>query len=783
LRRAAAGLGGLGALGIALAGLMLLVPLPLPESAIPSLIYSRPHQIAVGQNAEATGLVARLRRLGYQERRRGELAPGQYRRDGGGLRIAPREIRDLPLPAPPASVEVLIDRYGEISALYDEHGEPLGSVWLEPEVIGALYDREHVEQYAVQLDELPSHLVDAVLVVEDRRFYEHAGVDVRRLVGAALANLRAGRLAQGGSTLTQQLVKNVFLDSRRTLGRKLREAWLALRLERTHSKREILEAYLNAIYLGQNGSRSVRGVEGAARHYFGKRATELSVAQSALIAGMIRGPGYYSPFRHSDAALNRRNQVLAMLRETGHLSEEAQRRAVAEPLGALARPPETVSAPYFAAALRRELEGDLAGDHAGLGPLRVHTGLDPQLQLYAERALRRGLERLEKDFPRLRRPSDPLQAALVALDPSSGAVLAHVGGRGWSQTQFDRVTQAQRQPGSLFKAIVALAALGRGAEQEPPAFTLASLLRDEPLEVPTPEGTWRPENQDHQFRGWLTLRSAIEESVNVPMARVGLMLGPQRVIQTARRMGIRADLQAVPSLALGAFEMSPLEVARAYAVLASGGQRVDPLSYLSVRDSQGRLLAENRPRIEPAFDPAEVALVTSALQGVVDRGTGRWLREHGFDGPLAGKTGTTNDSRDAWFAGYTPDLVVVVWVGFDDGRSLGVTGSRAALPIFGEFAQQALGAHGGRPFATPIGVEYARVHAESGLLAGWGCGGEEEIFLEGTAPTESCGSGWLFGDRRDAAPWPPDAEPLPDPVERVVGAISDFFRVLANGRR
>jgi len=772
---------GVAALGLALAvGLGALVPKRLPEPALPNRVLARPHRIVPGQHVEATHLVTRLGRLGYRRTRSSAPGLGEYFLGDDRIAIHRREFADANGSVAAERFALRLDWGGRVAAIRDERGQERDEAFLDPETLGALADDSPMDRVLVRLGDLPQHLVDALLVIEDRRFREHHGLDLRRLGGALVANLRARRVRQGGSTITQQLVKNVFLSHERTLLRKLREIWLALRVERAHTKDEILEAYLNTIYLGQRGAVSVVGVEAAARHYFGRSARTLGLAESALLAGMVRGPGFYSPFKHPERARERRDRVLARMAKAKLVSEEQAAAAAKRPLGNVAMSPAAPRPAWFLAKLERDLAADLPDVDLREDRVVVFTGLDAQLQLDAEGAVRRGIEELEAAFPRLRNPDAPLQAALVALDPANGAILAYVGGRSWSESQFDRAAQARRQPGSAFKPVVLLAALARGADGAPP-FTLASLLRDEPLEVETPEGPWRPANYEKEFRGAITLRRALEDSVNVPFVRVGLELGPAAIVGVAHRMGVDSPLEPVPSLALGAGEVSPLELARAYALLANGGERVAVRSAFHVTDAGGRALQEAPPLREREFDPAEVALVTSALEGAVEEGTGRPLRAMGYDGPVAGKTGTTNAARDAWFVGYTPELVAAVWVGFDDGRPLGLTGARAALPIFGRFLIGALGAEGGDPFPEPPGLESVAIHEGTGLRAGILCWGRREWFLEGTAPRERCGPDWFARD----APPEPDAEPGPprrppsDPIGRLFGRLLDLVEEAA----
>jgi penicillin-binding protein 1B len=586
------------------------------------------------------------------------------------------------------------------------------------------------------LEDLPDHLMQAVLAVEDQRFYEHHGLDLRRIAGALVANVKAGGIVQGGSTVTQQLAKNLFLSARRSPLRKLREAAMALVLELRHDKATILAAYLNEIYLGHDGRRAIHGVGAAARYYFGKDARRLTLPESALLAGMIRAPNWYTPVRHPREARERRDLVLRLMVQQSRVSQRAADRAIRERVPTRPGPAPTLDARYF-----RDFVSAGLGGLPGRG-VRVYTTLDATLQRAAERAVMDGLRNLG---------ADGAQAALVALDPRTGDVLALVGGADYGATQFNRATDARRQPGSAFKPLVALAALGR-ADGEP-AFTLASALDDEPLSVATPAGRWEPANYDRRFRGSVTFREALEQSLNVPFARIGLAIGPERIRATARRLGVASPLRPVPSLALGSSEVTLLELARAYGVLATGGDLAATRVLLGRRTAGQPLREAGAPRIARVADPAEVYLVTSALEGAVQRGTGAALDAGGWGGGIAGKSGTSNDWRDAWFVAYTTELVVGAWVGHDDGRSLRRTGAQAALPIVARLLREALRLAPAEPFPMPDGVEIAPVGpAEHGWL-GWYCDGPEEVFLEGTAPEGQCeGSGfrrWRTGRGED----------------------------------
>ena len=601
-----------------------------------------------------------------------------------------------------------------------------------PVAIGAIGGVPMERRLPVVLEDVPDHLVQAVLAVEDQRFYDHHGLDARRIGGALIANIKAGGIRQGGSTVTQQLAKNLFLTADRTPLRKLREAVMAIVLEARHEKADILEAYLNEIYLGQDGARAIHGVGAAARYYLGKDIQRVNLAESAVLAGMIRAPNRYAPTRNPTTARQRRDLVLRLMAEQERITSAAAARARRAGIARRAYPDAVLDGRYFRDASAAAVPGRLPARGVA-----VYTTLDAGLQRAAERAVRSGLSRL-------RAPG--AEAALLAIDPRNGEILAMVGGREYGASQFNRAIEARRQPGSAFKPVVALAALER-ASGSGPAFTLASLVEDEPLRVRTPSGPWQPVNYDGRFRGTVTVREAMEQSLNVPFARIGLAIGVDRVAATAKRLGIASPLRAVPSLALGSSEVTLFELVRAYGVLAAGGDLAEPRTILG-HARHGRPFGEPpSARTVRVVDPAAAYLVTSALEGAVSRGTGRALNGSGrFDG-IAGKTGTSNDWRDAWFLAYTPTLVVGVWVGYDDGRSLGVSGAGAALPIVARFLEDARAEHSGEPFEVPDGITEGYVTLAHG---GWlsECG-SREVFLEGTEPSDGGCFRFEFSPRAD----------------------------------
>jgi penicillin-binding protein 1B len=721
--------------------------------AVPSTIYSAPLVLYSGLDVGRAGIVERLDRLRYRPVSGPGVTLGEYARLADRIRIGRRSFAYPHRIDAGGVLDLLLDEEDRIAELRDASGSAVPVAELEPEVIAQIHGPSRADRRLARLEQVPPVLVRAILAVEDQRFYEHSGIDVRRIVGAMLANLRAARIVQGASTLTQQLVKNFYLTPERTFRRKLREAAMALLLERDHTKEEILEAYLNEVYLGQRGSVAIHGVGEGAFHYFSKEIGQITLSESAMLAGLITGPSLYSPYTHPEAARERRDLVLEILLEREWISEGELEAAASEPVSVESPPLEANRAPYFVDHLRRDLAGVYGEDLLESEGLSIHTTLDPQAQEYANRAVANGLRRLEDRLPLLPPAPDdtPLQAALLALNPRTGEILALVGGRNYGRSQFNRATQARRQPGSVFKPIVALAALARRSD-EPPSHTLVSPLLDEPLEVASAGGVWSPANYDEEFRGPVTLRQAIEQSLNVPVARLGLEVGLERIIATAQRLGLAGRLDPVPSLALGVFEVTLLEAARAYAVFATAGVRPTLRTYAEVMDAEGTVLERQSLDFERVFTPEETYLVTSALEGVVDRGTGRGLRRLGFDGAVAAKTGTTSAYRDAWFVAYVPDLLVAAWVGFDDERSHDMPGSVAALPMVAEFLLNTVGPEGRGDLPRPPGIVMAAVAAPPGPL------GEVvdhplqvEFFLPGTEPrTEGEGGvrrivDWLRG--------------------------------------
>lgn len=708
--------------------------------AFPSRVYSDGFLIYPGLDLTAAAVPERLQRLGYREVSATTLRKGDFRRTRTTLTLF---LRDFPYPGEPAENHLLELRLHDdtVTRIEDARtGRELFSLLLEPELVTGLYRNTWEERREVSLAEVPPRLIQAILTTEDQRFFSHHGVDPIGILRAMWVNLRHGRIVQGGSTLTQQLMKNFFLTERRTWNRKFVEAAMALVAERRYSKNEILQNYLNEIYLGQNGLQGIFGIWEASQFYFARTPSELSLAETAMLAGLIRAPNAYSPYRDPKRARQRRNTVLALLLEAGVITLAEHDEAANEPLRVVRVRGSRNGAPYFVDYLREELVESYPPEVLTSEGLRVFTTLDMQLQRYANAAVAEGLAELERRYPSLKasRPENAVQACLIAIQPQTGEIKAMVGGRDYGRSQFNRAINALRQPGSVFKPFVYLTAFEQAATAENPV-TPATILTDEPFEWRYDSRTWRPANYRDRYLGRVTARQALELSLNSATARLAHRVGLDPIRKLAHRMGISSDLPPLPSIVLGAQEVSPFEIARAYAVLANQGLRTVPRATRKVVDRNGHVIERHPVEMRRVTSPEAAYLVTHILEGVLDQGTGRAARQLGFDRPAAGKTGTTNEARDAWFVGFTPDLLTVVWVGFDEGKRLGLTGSVAALPIWARFMKAATAGSPVASFVTPPGVASVRIDPYTGGLATENCPDViEEAFWKGQEPTLPC---------------------------------------------
>lgn len=713
-----------------------------PKWRFPSKIYSDSYLLYIGINLRLDELWEKLRRLGYHPTRGTPKSKGEYRYQPA-IGLLEIYLRDFSYPTEPfVGMPVRIFVQGSVITKIENSstGEELFSLELEPELVTGLYDRTWQERRVVKLSEVPPLVVKAILAVEDERFYQHQGIDPVSIMRAMWINLRSGAVVQGGSTLTQQLMKNFFLGDERTVKRKIKEALMALIAERKYSKDEILENYLNEIYLGQKGSQGIFGVWEASQFYFSKTLSELTVGEIALLAGLIRAPNRLSPYRSVDAATRRRNVVLAKLLDDRVINSRQYEQSLRESLPHRELIKITNDAPFYVDFLRRELAENYPNEVLTAEGLGIFTSLDLQMQRIAERALAEGLNRLEETYPHLRRrgEDDNLEGAVVVLRPQTGEIKAMVGGRNYQKSQFNRVFQAKRQPGSVFKPFVYLTALMSGAESGK-KFTPATLVDDSTFIWSYEGQEWQPGNYNDEYFGMVTLRRALERSLNAATARVARDVGIRRVRDMAHRLGIQSSLPAVPALALGAAEVTPLEIAVSFATLANNGVRTQPLAVKQVIDAKGKVLEKRDVRVEKVISPSLAFMMNHLLKGVLDRGTGELARRWGFNRPAAGKTGTTNDFKDAWFVGYTPDLLAVVWVGFDNQSKLGLSGAQAALPIWTEFMKRATAGTPTTDFVAPPGIKIVEIDPLTGQPATSACPYTlREVFFEGDEPTGVC---------------------------------------------
>jgi penicillin-binding protein 1B len=670
--------------------------------SVPARVYAAPTDLYVGASITADDLDTELRRLHY---RVGDPAsgPGVFRRHGGDFEITTRRVRfvdDLRAP-----VRIKVHANGEsITGIEAADGSDLPLFQLDPLLIGSVFPVHGEDRIVLTPSDVPASLATFLKTIEDRRFDEHHGVDLRSILRALWADVRAGQMVQGGSTLTQQLVKNYFLTDERTVGRKLKEAIMAMRLEAHYTKEEILIAYLNEIDLGQDGERAIHGFGLGSEYYFGKPIDELEPAEMALLVGLVKGPSWYDPLKHPDRARTRRNLVLKELGDAQVLDAATVAHAQAQPLGL--RPAGAGYVPAFLDLVRRHLKRDYAEADLAAAGLSIYTTLDPHAQAAAERAVTSQLKRLDT-VAHNRSKGAPLEAAMIIAEPTSGQVLAVVGGRDTRFLGFNRALDARRSIGSLVKPAVYLTAIESGR------YNAASILQDAPLELKLPDGqVWAPQNYTHETYGSVPMVRALSESMNLATVRLGLDLGLPAVADTLQKLGLERRPTLNPSMLLGTVEMTPLEVIQVYTALANGGFQSRLRSVQAVLDENGKPLKSFKLEVTPAASPAAVYEVARMMTQVTERGTGRAVgaRLHVI---MPAKTGTSSDLRDSWFAGFTGSHVAVAWVGYDDNRPTGLTGATGALPVWLD-AMAELHLKAWQP-DTPTEVEDRWIEFSSGL--------------------------------------------------------------------
>ncbi len=744
-----------------------------------SRVFAAPPRIFTGQTMSAAELAGYLQRVGYTD--------SEVSGDVGRYSAAKNSVEITPLAQSYFSDHstLRVDFQGnEITRIRNmKSKEVLAAAEIEPELVTSLFDSTREKRRFVRFADAPPVLVDAVRSAEDKRFFEHPGFDPLRVVGAGWAHLRGANIKGGASTITMQVARSFFFDMRNDVPwrRKFAELFMSLLLEQRFNKEQIFELYLNEVYLGNRGTFAIHGFGEAAQAYFGKDVRDLTLPEAAFLSGIIRAPNRYANVeRHADRAAGARDRVLAQMLENGVVSQPQVEAARKAPWQFTNPGSETSAAPYFVDMVRDHLLAKLDESELAKQSFRIYTTLDPNLQRAAAEAISIGMQEVDKQlakkYDRWRKAKQPVplaQVALVALDPRTGEIKALVGGRDYGQSQLNRVL-ARRQPGSVFKPFVYTAAFESVVDNVEPRLTPVSTVDDSPTTFLFEDQEYSPNNYGAEYHGLVTLRSALRQSLNVATVKVAEMVGYGRVVEKARELGLDQSIKATPAVALGAYEMSPVDIAAAYTIYATGGTRAEPLFIRNVMRGDGSQVERNLPKTRPVLDPRVAYLVTNLLEDVVNRGTAAGVRSRGFAAPAAGKTGT---SHDGWFAGFTSNLVCVIWVGFDDNRELGISGASSAAPIWAEFMKRAIQFPGYRDtaeFTPPEGISVVSLDPDTLEVATTQCPTTvQEVFLSGSEPMQTCSKhgggmrtavaapvGWLsriFGGKEGKEPGTKDA--------------------------
>ena len=704
---------------------------------LPSRIYSDATPIVPGMSIPRTLLEPKLNHVGYHETAIRVANPGEYRFTGSDLEIYLQsfEYPDMEFRALPVVVTFSGSTVRAVRRLDDRAA--LRGIRLEPELITSVFNNEMEDRLPVALDAVPKVVTDAIMATEDKNFYSHGGLSIRGILGALITDIRSKTLSHGGSTLTQQLVKNLYLNPERTWRRKATEALMAILLEARYAKNEILENYCNEIYLGQNGAVQIIGVEQASQLYFGKHVTYLTLPEAATLAGIIRSPNVLSPLKYPERAKPRRDTVLKLMLDQKRITQEEYDAAVKSPLTTTRFPKTSRSAPFFVDLVLKQLRETYPETQLKSEGLRIFTTLDTIMQRSAEQALDSGIADLDKHYPYLRKSPIPLEGVVLTIQPGTGYVKAFVGGRNYSKTQFNRAIQARRQPGSLFKPFVYITAMDPERGQQ--AFTAATVLDDSPISVRSGNAVWQPQNYDLRFHGRVSVRDALAHSYNIPAVRAAIDAGVPNVIKEASAIGIESRLAPYPSVSLGSFEVTPLEIAYAYSAFANLGVKAEPISILAVATREGELKESREVKMKRVAPASVCYVMNDMLKDVFNYGTAAKARSLGFDRPFAGKTGTTSNYRDAWFIGYSPRILTLVWVGFDDAHSVRLAGGDACVPIWTQHMNRISGLVPDVDWRRPDDVVDRRIDPQSGMLATPYCPeSRDEIFVQGTEPATLC---------------------------------------------
>lgn len=685
---------------------------------LPARVYSRPLTLSVNMAIEPEDIVYELKLLGYSET--GSWRdPGFYQFDDGVLRLHTRSFSLSTMKVNGIRVQLTFAN-GRIAELVGPAGETIAEAVLEPVEIGSIYPRHSEDRVLVQIADVPQQLIDILLLIEDRNFYSHWGLSIKSIGRALLANLSAGKTMQGGSTLTQQLVKNIFLTNERSIWRKLVEAMMALQVEWHYDKDEILESYLNEVYLGQEGPRAIHGFALASRHYFNRPLVELDAGQVALLVGLVKGPSYYDPWRNRQRAIERRNIVLQVMLEHQLISEQQHQQFMSSPLRLAKADAMQGVYPAYIDLVRRQLRRDYSESDLQTQGMKILTPFDPIVQRKAEQAI------LDMSGNWV----EGVQAAMVVTSVERGDIVAVVGGKNMRFAGFNRALDAIRPVGSLIKPAVYLTAL-----ENPSSYTLASSISDSPIEIKGTDGSiWKPRNFDRQHHGDVLLHQALAKSYNVATARLGMALGLKEVSATIERLGVDRPILAVPSMLIGSTELSVMDVATMYQTIAANGIFTPLRSIVEVSTNDDAGLARYPINAQIAFDERSMHLLHYSMMEVVNEGTGRGVYRYlEQDYKVAGKTGSSNDLRDSWFAGFAGDYLAVVWLGQDDNQPIGLTGAQGALQVWSSFMRDA--SEEPLSFSKPIGIVYHWIDEVSGLRSGAVCEGARYVpFIQGSAP-------------------------------------------------
>ena len=716
-----------------------------PIFASTAKIYATPREVRPGQKLSVTLLANELRNAGYTTDGASQASPlGTYSQNSQSIGVHPGPQSYHAQDGATISIAG-----GVVQSITDDHGQPLASYELEPLLITGLSDdANRTKRRLVTYDEIPNNLVQAVLAIEDRRFFEHGGVNYWRLVEAVFRDITTGQKQQGGSTLTMQLARGFFLTPEKRIKRKFIEIVITFQLEHRFNKQKIFELYANEINLGQRGSFSIDGFGEASQAYFGKDVRQLNLAESAMLAGMIQRPNYFNPFRHADRTIERRNLVLDSMVETGAITKDQAEHAKAEPLHLSEVSVDASEAPYFVDLVHEQLLQKLGERDFNREGLHIYTSLDPDLQRAATQAVDSTIHVVDEQVDKLHKKSKPgetwvyPQVALVALNPHTGQVLALVGGRNYGNSQLDHAV-AKRPTGSIFKPFVYAAAFNTSLEgsdlsgQTRP-FSQITMLSDEQTTYDVGGQEYTPRNFEGVYHDQVTARYALQQSLNNATIGLAALVGFDRVASLARSAGVKSA-RGTPSVAIGSYDAAPLDMAGAYTIFANNGLHLDPWMVASVRSPTGDVITDYTPTSKQILDPRVAYLTTNMLENVINHGTGAATRTRGFTSPAAGKTGT---SHDAWFAGYTSNLLCIVWVGNDDYTELNIEGAHAAAPIWAEFMKKAVQLpqySDTHEFSVPDGVEMVNIDKATNLLSDDACPDWVAIaFLDGTAPTETC---------------------------------------------